>query len=131
MGKGSTVSYLVDTNILIYHTARSAIAKNFLAELIAAKTFNISIITKIEFLGWHAQTSEGFESCQRLVGLSNVLLTTDEVADKAIDLRRNRNVKLADAIIAATALVNGLKLATRNTDDFKGLIDLEILNPFQ
>ena len=40
-------------------------------------------------------------------------------------------MKLADGIIAATALVNGLKLATRNLDDFRGLKDLEIVNPFQ
>ena len=43
--------------------------KRFFGELIAAKTFNISVITRIEFLGWHAQTPEGFERCERLVGL--------------------------------------------------------------
>ena len=60
---------LIDTNILIYHTAGSPIAKEFLAGLIASKTFNISMITRIEFLGWHAQTPDGFERCQRLIGL--------------------------------------------------------------
>ena len=125
------MSFLIDTNILIYHTTGSAIAKEFLANLIVGKAFNISMITRIEFLGWHAQTPDGFERCQRLVKLSNVLPVTEEVADKAIDLRRHRNVKLADAIIAATAVVNGLKLATRNPDDFKGLIAPEIVNPFR
>jgi len=125
------VSFLIDTNILIYHTAGSAIVKEFLADLITAKAFNISMITRIEFLGWHAQTPDGFEKCQRLVKLSNVLPVTEEVADKAIDLRRYRNVKLADAIIAATAVVNDLKLATRNPDDFKGLTALKIVNPFK
>ena len=131
MGKRDTLSFLVDTNILIYHTARSAVARDFLADLIASKAFNISVITRIEFLGWHAQTPEGFERCQRLVGLGSVIPVTEEIADKAIDLRRHRNIKLADGIIAATALVNGLKLATRNLDDFRGLKDLEIVNPFQ
>ena len=125
------MSFVVDTNILIYHAAGSAITHEFLAGLIAAGTFNISIITKIEFLGWHAQTPEGFKKCGRLVGLSSVLFVTQEVADQAIALRRDRNVRLADAIIAATAIVNGFKLATRNTDDFKGLGTLEIVNPFQ
>ena len=97
------MSFLVDTNKLIYHTAGSPVAKEFLAGLIVAKAFNISMITRIEFLGWHAQTPDGFDKCQRLVGLSNVLPISEEVADKAIDLRRDRNVKLADAIIAATA----------------------------
>jgi toxin FitB len=131
VGKRHTVSFLVDTNVLIYHTAGSPIAKEFLAGLILAKAFNISVITRIEFLGWHAQTADGFEKCQRLVDLSNVLVVSEEVADKAIDLRRHRNVRLADAIIAATALVNGLRLVTRNSDDFKGLMGLEMVDPFQ
>ena len=63
--------------------------------------------------------------------ISNVLPVTEEVADKAIDLRRHWNGKLADSIIAATAMVNDLKLVTRNSDDFKGLTTLEIVNPFQ
>jgi len=125
------VSFLIDTSILIYHTAGSAIAKEFLANLIASKAFNISIITRIEFLGWHSQTADGFEKCQRLVKLSNILPVTEEVADKAIELRRYRNVKLADAIIAATAVVNDLKLVTRNPDDFKELTALQIVNPFE
>jgi predicted nucleic acid-binding protein len=37
---------------------------------------------------------------------------------------------LADAIIAATALVHQLPLVTRNVDDFKHVAGLEIVNPF-
>lgn len=125
------MSFLIDTNILIYHTNGSAIAKEFLANLIGSKAFNISMITKIEFLGWHAQTPDGFERCQKLIKLSHVLPITEEVADRAIELRRKKNIKLADAIIAATATVNSLKLVTRNPDDFKGLTDLQIVNPFE
>ena len=41
-----------------------------------------------------------------------------------------RKMGLADAIIAATALVHGLKLVTRNVDDFKHIAGVEIVNPF-
>ena len=37
---------------------------------------------------------------------------------------------LADAIIVATALVHGLRLVTRNADDFKHVAGLELLDPF-
>lgn len=40
-----------------------------------------------------------------------------------------RALDLGDALIAATAAVNGLALATRNTGDFEGL-DLEVINPW-
>jgi predicted nucleic acid-binding protein len=52
-----------------------------------------------------------------------------ELADLAIELRRNSNIKLADALIAATALLNDLVLVTGNEDDFKALEELEIYNP--
>jgi len=48
-----------------------------------------------------------------------------------IDIKRTYKIKLSDAVIAATALSNNLILVTRNTDDFKGVIDLEIYNPFK
>jgi predicted nucleic acid-binding protein len=48
-----------------------------------------------------------------------------------IDLKRERKIKLADAVIAATAIINNLELVTRNTDDFKGVSELEVFNPFE
>jgi predicted nucleic acid-binding protein len=119
------MSVLVDTNILIDHLAGSPKAAKFLTELIARQAFNISILTKIEFLGWDKHTPEGFEKSRRLVELSQIYPLSQEVADTAIDLRRKRMIKLADAVIAATAIVNNLQLATRNIDS------LRIINPFE
>ena len=36
--------------------------------------------------------------------------------------------KLADSVIAATAIIHDLKLATRNVDDFKEIPGLEVEN---
>jgi predicted nucleic acid-binding protein len=54
----------------------------------------------------------------------------DDLAEFTIELKRNNNIKLADALIAATALSNELVLVTRNEDDFSILANLEIYNPF-
>jgi len=43
---------------------------------------------------------------------------------------KQNKIKLPDAIIAATALIEGFILVTRNTDDFKKFPTLELLNPF-
>jgi predicted nucleic acid-binding protein len=40
------------------------------------------------------------------------------IAEKAVSLRRERRIKLPDAVIWASAQVNGMILVTRNTKDF-------------
>jgi len=126
----STAEYLIDTNILIYHTNGSEVALDFLTKLTDESSLNISILTKIEFLGWDKHTPEGFEKCKKLIESANVYPLDEEVANKAIELKRKVNIKLADAVIGATALVNDLKLATRNVDDFEMLEELNLVNPF-
>ena len=126
----STTEYLIDTNILIYHTEGSEVVSNIIRDALARKTFNVSVLTKIEFLGWEKHSPEGFEKCSRLIKLSNVYLIDDDIAEKTIELKRRVKIKLADAVIAATALVNNFKLVTRNVDDYKAVKELEIFNPF-
>ena len=107
--------YLLDTNILIYYWKGEiplSEVKNI--EDILKRSLIISIITKIELLGH-----------------SKVLPVDDDLADLTIELRRNSNIKLADALIAATALLNDLVLVTRNEEDFAMIDDLTIYNPFK
>lgn len=121
---GKSVSYLIDTSIIIYYLAdtipKSEINK---VEEIFRTSFNTSIITKIEFLGWRGHTENGF---------ANVIPLTDEIADLAVSIRRKAKVKLPDAVIAATALHGNLTLITRNENDFKDIEeDLRIYNSFR
>lgn len=123
--------YLLDTNILIYHTRGESIIGNFLKDLSLKGEFNISIITKIEFLGWNRHTPEGFQKCRRLIRNTKIFPLNEEVADRAIEIRRGKKIKLPDAVIAATALLNDLTLTTRNVADFNAVEDLRIYNPFE
>ena len=125
-----TPEYLIDTNILIYHTQGSEICLNFLSKLIDESSLNISILTKVEFLGWDKHTPEGFEKCKKLIESAIIYPLDKEIADKAIEIKRHINIKLADAVIASTALINDLTLATRNVEDFKMLSELNLVNPF-
>jgi len=99
-------------------------------ESIFKASFNISIITKIEFLGWKRHTEEGFEKAKKFIGFAKVIPLTDEIADLAISLRREGRIKLPDSVIAATALHKGLDIVTRNEDDFKDIEGLKVYNPF-
>ena len=66
---------------------------------------------------------------QSLAGLPELELNA-EIVERAITLRQQRKMGLGDAIIAATALVHGLTLMTRNMDDFKHVAGLDLNNPF-
>ncbi|MBI2471001.1 MAG: type II toxin-antitoxin system VapC family toxin [Planctomycetes bacterium] len=127
----STNEHLIDTNILIYHTKGSQHTIAFITDLINKHAFNISILTKIEFLGWDKHTPDGYEKCKRLLESAVIYPLDDAIADKAIELKKKLNIKLADAVIAATAILNNLKLSTRNVDDFKMIDRLEVINPFE
>jgi len=124
------VNVLLDTNVLVYHVAGDPAARMFLDETIARRSFCFSILSVIEFLGWHGHTDEEFAECKGLIELATILSVSKEVADKAIELRRSKRIKLADAVVASTALVNNLKLVTGNVRDFRGIRDLQIINPF-
>ena len=122
--------YLIDTNILIYYFA-DTIPKQELSKIeeIFRTSFNISIITKIEFLGWGKHTTEGFEKARKFISFANLIYLTDEIANLTIEKRKESKIKLPDAVIAATTLHNNLILVTRNDKDFNAIKGLEIYNP--
>ncbi len=124
--------FLIDTNILIYYLADTIPQEELdTIEKILKTSFNISIITKIEFLGWEKHTEEGYEKAKEFISFANAILLTKKIADLSIFIRRTYKIKLPDAVIAATALSNNLILVTRNTKDFRGVKDLEVYNPFK
>jgi predicted nucleic acid-binding protein len=123
--------YLIDTNILIYHTKGSQLTADFIGNVIDQQAFNISILTKIEFLGWDKHSTDGFEKCKKLIELANVFPLDEDIANKTIELKKEGNIKLADAVIAATAIIHNLCVATKNVDDFKNIEGLEVINPFE
>ena len=99
-------------------------------EQLLKSSFNISIITKIEFFGFEKFAKDDFSQEREFLGHATIIPLTDDIADIAIGLRRKSRIKLPDAIIAATCLHSDLTLITRNEKDFSGIRDLTIYNPF-
>ena len=90
---------------------------------------NVSIITKIEVMGFNT-TANQYRILTDFMNDASVYELTDEVANVCITLRKKYKTKLPDAIIAATALVSGFSLLTRNISDFKNIKDLKVVNPY-
>jgi len=121
------IKYLLDTNVVLDFMAKNLPDKS---QKIVAKIIddeiNISLITKIELLGF----SDVEQNVIDFVSCSNVFTLSDDIVNKTIELRRKHKKKLPDTIIAATAIIHKLTVATRNTADFKNFKNLSVWNPW-
>jgi len=123
---GNAINFLIDTNIIIYLAQRKLNINDF-----AKKESNLylSSITYIESLGYPFSSKKEEKEITELCEIFERLFLTEKVEKQAILIRKTKKIKLPDAIIAATAIVYDLTLVTCNTDDFKNISDLKILNP--
>lgn len=113
--------YLIDTNIVIYYF--NGITNDESIHGLLAASFNISIITKIEFLGWSPFATDRllYDKARGFIGHANIIGLDDAIAEKTIEIRQRHRIKTPDALIAATAMVHGLTIATNNVADFNPL----------
>jgi len=119
--------YLIDSNTLIEYTGKLLpVSGHDVVTAIINDQFNISFINKIEVLGYAGAN----DKLREFINSANIFRISDGVLEKTIELRRNLKIKIPDAIIAATALTNDLILVTRNTDDFRNMTGLEVMNPW-
>ena len=129
--------FLCDTNV-VSELARSAPNAGVLAWAESIRGICLSVVTLEEiFYGLalrpNARVEGWFEDF--LSGYAQIYDVTPSVARLAGGMRgrfaaRGITRTQADMLIAATAIINGLTLVTRNTRDFIG-VDVAILNPFR
>lgn len=123
--------YLIDSNVFLYAAANEKPAVVFLDSAIASEWAGYSTISRLELFGFPDLRLEDEGKLKELLGCFEELGVTREVVDRAIEIRRERRrIKIPDAIMAASALVMNARLATRNTDDFKNIKGLQVVNPF-
>lgn len=115
------MAYLIDTNVVIYYF--NGLTEDEKLHEIITNSFNISIITKIEFLGWGEFLADEslYSKAKEFISYANVFELDEEIAEQTIALRQRFKTKTPDAIIAATALINNLTVVTNNSDDFNRL----------
>jgi predicted nucleic acid-binding protein len=123
--------YLLDTNTVINYLDNSIPASAILfLNKIVDDVCNISIITKIETLGYNFKSNEEKSMMEYFVSASIVYELNEAVVNVTIAIRKTHKIKLPDAIIGATAIVYNLTLITRNTSDFKNIDGIKVVNPF-
>jgi len=124
---------LVDTDVLIANLRGIDAARDWLAHTrIRAGRLAVSVVTNAEIIG--GMRSPERREVTRLLNSVRPLPVTDMIAHRAGELRRHYRrshaaIGLVDYLIAATALVHGLELATLNIKHFPMFADLK--PPFQ
>jgi predicted nucleic acid-binding protein len=122
--------YLIDTNAIIDYLGKKLpdSGMNFMNTVIDAVPI-ISVISKIEVLSYNA-AKEHYHLLTDFMEDAVVIDLTPEVVEHSIATRKIYKTKLPDAIIAATALANGLLMISRNIADFKNINGLQVIDPW-
>ena len=123
--------FLIDTNIAIYFLEGVLPAPSLpFIRSVFSTNVNLSVITQIELLGWNFSDAQSATVAESFVKQAAVYPLDEPVVGQTISLRRQHKIKLPDAIIAATALVYGFTLVSRNDKDFLTIPGLLYRNPF-
>lgn len=119
---------ILDSNILIYALQAN---HEYLIELIIDKLPSVSIVSKIEVLGYHRLSFIEKNQFENIFDNLTVLPVTKTIADCAISLKQQQKMTLGDALIAATALEHQLTLVTRNIKDFQWIDGISMIDPIK
>ena len=120
--------YLFDTNAVIYFLRGET---DLTPQLSKASWVGISIISFLEFLSFPKLTEadqslfHSFVNRLTIVGLENI---DDPLIEKAIEIRKTYKLKLPDAIIAATSIINDSILVSADRS-FQIINDIQFYHP--
>lgn len=120
---------LLDTNIVIY--LHGSQLSDEIGNRLKSTTLDTCNIIIAEVLAYEFIDPEDAKYFEDLLASMKNHLFDRVVTGKVIELRRSINIKLPDAIIAATALVNDLELWTHNIADFEKVPDLRLFDPIE
>lgn len=99
---------LVDTNIFLYLLK----GNDTLEDMLQGKSIYVSFVTELELIGFKNMTTKEEEEIVELLSECSIISMSKNIKEKYVEIRRNYHLKLADAIIAATAISSGIPLIT-------------------
>lgn len=117
---------LLDSNVIIYAAQPDHDA---LREFIRERAPGVSVISRIEVLGYHKLQKSERSLLERFFNAAEIFPLSDAVVEQAVRLRQQRRMTLGDSIVAATAIVHGRSLVTHNTKDFEWIEGLVVCDP--
>ncbi len=111
---------LIDTDVFIDHLRGNRPLRP------GSNVVHYSVVTRCELFAGR-RTDE--KVVRELLEPFEELAVDREVAERAGRIRRESDVRVPDALIAATALLHGLAVVTRNVRDFAPIRGLRVHRP--
>ena len=119
--------YTLDTNAIIYYLGKDESVRVYIdAALQSGAPLYVSAVTVAELFRYPALTTEEASNIVAFLSVCSVINLDSSLAQQAGAIGRTYDVKLADSIIAATALFTGSALLTRNARDFRRVNGLQV-----
>ena len=120
--------YFLDSNVIIdYLAGKLSDSGMKLVSNIVDQTPNISVISQIEILRFN-DTPENEAILENFINSSIIYPLSNSIVKRTIEVCKQMKIKLPDAVIAATALLEDFTLVTRNIDDFQNIPNLKLLD---
>jgi predicted nucleic acid-binding protein len=120
--------YLIDTNVAIYYFGLALSTESEkLMDQILSEIYFISVINRIELLGFKQLNENESDALYSFVSKSSIFDLEEDIILETIQIRKTYNIKLPDAIIAATCLINNCSLVTNNIKDFDKINGLHLI----
>jgi predicted nucleic acid-binding protein len=129
MPSASTPTVIFDSStlILFLNDALPAEALKLLDNCLQARRIAISAIVRAEVLAWPGHSQMSLAAALDLLDACQLVAVNAGIADEGARIRRETGLKLPDALIAATALLQGAALATANAKDFRRVPGLTLI----
>lgn len=104
-------SFVADTNAILYLLNGNPCMKEYLKTQLF-----VSIITEMELLDYSQLSDNDKNVLEKFLSCCSIENILTEIKEKTIELRKSYNIKLPDAIIASTAIINSVPLLSADTN---------------
>lgn len=105
--------------ILFLNDALAPLHVQALSDALGAGRGQISAVVRAEVLAWSGHTSLSLRVADEFLDAFQLVPVDAAVANEAARVRREHGLKMPDALIAATALLQSATLVTANARDFR------------
>lgn len=120
------MKYLMDSNVIIDYVNHKLPATE--VAFIEKLPVVISVVTRVELIGRYNATKQQVQLMKAFLDNATIFDLNENIILETISIRQKCRIKLPDAIIAATAIINKHTLITHDINDYKGIKQLKIID---